>query len=346
MSKNIGIDVGYGFVKSTDGEREFVFPSVVGLGQELRYRSELSVRNRPLDNLAITIDGKDFFIGDLAIRQSEFASRSLDPNRAEDRNVKVLMLAGLSLYTQWENETFNVVTGLPTSYLAAYRDAWVNNLRGSHVVKFRSNGQEKEKTITIEKLRIVPQPLGTLYDRALNPTGAIQDEDLASLSVGVVDIGFKTTDFAVADQLEFIDHLGGSTPIGLSNAYGLIADRLRQEFKIDKEQHELDRIVERGEVRIAGKVYDISRTKREVFERIAHKIITDLDSLWDYRNLDVIFFSGGGAQALAEWLLPEFRNALLADSPQVANARGFLKYANNIFRANVGEPGMRTSSNW
>jgi plasmid segregation protein ParM len=346
MSKNIGIDVGYGFVKSTDGEREFVFPSVVGLGQELRYRSELSVRNRPLDNLAITVDNKDYFVGDLAIRQSEIASRSLDPNRAEDRNVKVLMLAGLNLYTQWENETFNVVTGLPTSYFAAYRDAWVNNLRGSHVLKFRVNGQEKEKTITIEKLKVVPQPLGTLYDRALNQAGAIQDEDLASLSVGVVDVGFKTTDFAVADQLEFIDHLSGSTPIGLSNAYGLIAERLRQEFRIDKEQFEMDRIVERGEVRIAGKVYDISRTKREVFERIAHKIITELVSLWDYRNLDVIFFTGGGAQALAEWLLPEFRNAILADAPQSANARGFLKYANNIFRANMGEPGMRTSTNW
>lgn len=346
MSKNIGIDVGYGFVKSTDGEREFVFPSVVGLGQELRYRSELSVRNRPLDNLALTVDNKDYFVGDLAIRQSEIASRSLDPNRAEDRNVKVLMLAGLNLYTQWENETFNVVTGLPTSYFAAYRDAWVNNLRGSHVLKFKVNGQEKEKTITIDKLKVVPQPLGTLYDRALNQAGAIQDEDLASLSVGVVDVGFKTTDFAVADQLEFIDHLSGSTPIGLSNAYGLISERLRSEFKIDKEQHELDRIVERGEVRIAGKAYDISRIKREVFERIALKIITELDSLWDYRNLDVIFFTGGGAQALAEWLLPEFRNAILADSPQVANTRGFLKYANNIFRTNLGEPGMRTSSNW
>lgn len=346
MSKNIGIDVGYGFVKATDGEREFVFPSVVGIGQELRYRSELSVRTRPLDNLSLTVDGRDYFVGDLAIRQSEIASRSLDPNRAEDRNVKVLMLAGLNLYTQWENETFNVVTGLPTSYFAAYRDAWQNNLRGSHVLKFRVNGQEKEKTITIEKLRIVPQPLGTLYDRALNQAGAIQDEDLASLSVGVVDVGFKTTDFAVADQLEFIDHLSGSTPIGLSNAYGLIADRLRAEFKIDKEQHELDRIVERGEVRIAGKVYDISRTKREVFERIAHKIITELDSLWDYRNLDVIFFTGGGSQALAEWLLPEFRNAILADSPQVANARGFLKYANNIFRATMGEPAIRMSGNW
>lgn len=344
VSKNIGIDVGYGFVKSTDGEREFIFPSVVGLGQELRYRSELSIRTRPLDNIAITVDNKDYFVGDLAIRQSEIASRSLDPNRAEDRNVKVLLLAGLNLYAQWENETFNVVTGLPTSYYAAYRDSWINNLRGSHVVKVRAGGQEKEKTLIIEKLRIVPQPFGTLYDRALNAAGAIEDEDLAALTVGVVDVGFKTTDFAVADQLEFIDHLSGSTPVGLSNAYGLIAERLRQEFKIDKEQHELDRIVERGEVRIAGKAYDISRTKREIFERVAHKIITELDSLWDYRNLDVIFFTGGGAQALAEWLLPEFRNAILVDEPQVANARGFLKYANNVFRMNLGETGVRTGN--
>jgi plasmid segregation protein ParM len=337
MSKNIGIDVGYGFVKATDGEREFVFPSVVGLGQDLCFRSELAVRNRPLDNLMITVDNRDYFVGDLAIRQSEIASRSLDANRAEDRNVKVLMLTGLNLYTQWENETFNVVTGLPTSYFTAYRDAWVTGLRGSHTIKLSVSGQKQEKTLGIERIRILPQPLGTLFDRALDQSGNVDDEDLASLAVGVVDIGFKTTDFAVGDQLEFIDHLSGSTPTGLSNAYGLLADWLRTEFKVDKEQYALDRIVERGEIRIAGKVFDISRMRKEIFERVAHKIITELDSLWDYRSLDAILFTGGGSQALAEWLLPEFKNAVLVDNPQLANARGFMKYAANVFRT-PGEP--------
>lgn len=334
VTKNVGIDLGYGFVKATDGDKEYVFPSVVGSGHDLKYRSELSKlgQNQGLDSLVITMEGRKYFVGDLAVRQSEIASRSLDQNRAEDKNTRILLYATLALFSQWEQQSFNIVTGLPTVYYSSYRDTWVSALQGSQTVRFSNGQEERERTITIEKVRVVPQPFGTLYDRVLNNIGNVVDTDLTRLTVGVVDVGFKTSDFAVSDGLEYIERLSSSTTTGLSSAYGLIAERLREEFRINKENYELDEIVSRGQIRIAGKPYDISHIKREAFERVATKIITELESLWDYRSMDVILLTGGGGQALSEFLLPRFNNAFLVEGAQAANVRGYLKLANNIFR--------------
>ena len=96
MAKNIGIDLGFGFVKATNGEKDIIFPSVVGAGQDLTYRSELTTYVEPIENLAVTIDGKKYFVGDLAVRQSEIVSRSLGENHAQDKNTRVLLPATLA----------------------------------------------------------------------------------------------------------------------------------------------------------------------------------------------------------------------------------------------------------
>ena len=332
VTKNIGIDLGYGFVKATDGDREYIFPSVVGAARDLKYKSELASRTPGVDHLVISVDGRRYFVGDLAIKQSEIASRSLDQDRIEDRNTKVLLLTALALFAQWEQQTFNVVTGLPTVYYASYKDAWVNAMRGSQTVRFVVGNEEKERTITVDRVQVVPQPFGTIYDRALNSIGNVVDTDLSKLTVGIIDVGFKTSDFAVSNGLEFIDRLSSSTTTGLSAAYAIIAERLRDEFRVNKENHELDAIVQKGEVRLAGKACDITSIRRDAFDRVAQKIITEVDSQWDRRDLDVVLLTGGGGQALSEYLLPHFRNAFVVDGAQMANVRGYLKLASNLFR--------------
>lgn len=329
--KNVGIDLGYGFVKLMNKNEEIMFPSVVGLGKELQFHSFLGNHHSPLDNLVIGVDGKQYFVGDLAIRQSDFASRSLDQNRINDQNAKVLLLTSLVLLSQWENENFNLVTGLPTNYFSAYHLEWGQALKRRYEVTFGANGSTTTKKFSVKNVRIVPQPFGTLYDQMLNSFGKVINREMARLMVGIVDIGFKTTDFAVANQLEFIEHLSASTTTALSTAYRLIANRLRQDFKIDKELHELDKIIQKGIVRIAGNSHDITEIRDEIYERVAMKIITELASLWDYRDFDVILLTGGGGQVLAPYLLPHFTNAMLVDKAQHANVRGFHKLAHQIF---------------
>ncbi len=315
----------------SDGEREYSFPSVVGIGQDLRYRPELGVERKPTERLALTVDNRKYFVGDLAIRQSGIASRSLDADRSQDQNVRVLVLAALSLFAQWDAQVFHLVTGLPVNSYSAYRDAWESQLPGEYKVVVEEDGKPRERQIAIGNVHVVPQPFGTLYNRVLSPIGNLADRDLARRTIGLVDIGFKTTDLAVADQMEFIDRLSSSTTTGMATAYAHIADRLRAEYRLDKENWEIDEIVAQGAVRIAGKTSDISRLKAEAYERVARKVITDLESLWDYRDLDTILVTGGGGQALAEHLLPRYPNIELVDGAPMANVRGYVKLARHFF---------------
>jgi plasmid segregation protein ParM len=279
----------------------------------------------------VGVNGYTYFVGDLAIRQSDIASRSLEQNRINDPNTKVLLLTALGLLSQWENQTFNLVTGLPTSYYANYFRAWSQEIKGQYSISLQQNGQVKQKKFAIREAQIVPQPFGTLYDQMLNTLGNTINQDLGKMVVGIVDIGFKTTDFAVADKLEFIEHLSASTTTGMANVHRLLANYLQKKFNLEKADYELDQIVEEGVVRVAGRSEDLSHIKTEIYKQIAQKIINELSSRWDYRQFDLIMLTGGGGEALADYILPSFSNMVLVENAQYANVRGFQKLAHNLF---------------
>jgi plasmid segregation protein ParM len=330
-AKNIAIDIGYGFVKLLSGQQAIRFPSVVGRGRELNYLSPLSKNNQPLDNLQVNINGQNYFVGNLAIRQSELASRSLEQNRVVDPNAKILLLTAIGLLSQWEDQKFNLVTGLPTSYYANYGKEWIRELTGQYNIGIRQNGQMKQKKVSLREVCVIPQPFGTLYDQMLNTIGNTINQELSEMIVGIVDIGFKTTDYAVADKLEFIEHLSSSTSTGLANVHRLLANYLQKNFNLEKQDYELDEIVEEAAVRVAGKTQDLSTARNEFFTEIARKIINEISSRWDYRQFDIILLTGGGGEALAQYIIPHFPNMVLVDNAQYANARGFQKLANNLF---------------
>lgn len=331
LGGNVGVDLGYGFLKVTDGAQDHVFPSVVGMGQELTYHSELTLYTGAEDNLVVELDGERFFVGSLAVRQSEIASRSLAEDRPADRNARVLFATALGLLTAGPVHTFNVVTGLPPAYFRPYRDALVRLVQGDHRVTFIGRERREERAFTVENVRVVPQPFGTLYELFLDRTGNVQNTDLASARVGVVDVGFRTADFVVSDHLEYTERLSHSTTSGLAAAYGLLTQSLQREFGLRRENYELDELVQTGRLRLAGKVHDIAPLREAAFRQVAEKIVTEINSLWSKDDLDVIYLTGGGGQALSGHLLGEFPNAVLVPGAQAANVRGYWKLAQKLF---------------
>ncbi len=325
----LGIDIGYGFVKCFDGESEIVFPSVVGIGRDISYHSLLSTYNSPLDRLSLTNNGKKYFIGNYAIRQSSIPSRSLDIKKPEDINTLLLFLTALGIYSPEPQHQFKVVTGLPTNYILSYQEQLKNLLQGEHHIAIQLNNRTEEKQINVNEITIVPQPFGTLYNLALDNNGQVEDRDMTNKIVGIADIGFKTADFVVSDSLEFVDRLSSSSNSGMVSAYEIIAAMIRSKYKIDKKDFELDQIVKSKTIKIAGVNHDISDMISEAYYNLAAKIKTELDSLWDYRELDAIILTGGGGEALSEYLIPKFNNMMLVQDAQFANVKGFWKLAKN-----------------
>jgi len=331
LTRNVGIDLGYGFVKFIDDDKDYMFPSIVGSGDEIQYKSEMFLEDDPLKNMHIEIGNETFFVGDLAIRQSQIASRSLDQDRSKDKNAKVLMLTALTLLCKEERQEFNLVTGLPTNYYAAYKDDWEEVLLGNYKTNIWRSGTLVERSFQVKNTRIVPQPFGTLFNSLLSHNGDVVDRDLPKEMVGIVDIGFKTTDLAVSNNVEFIERLSFSIVTGLSTIYRYVGEKLRREFKVDKEDYQLDECINSKTVRIAGKEYDISNWVDNAFKLVAGKIATEIESKWDFKQFDRILLTGGGGKVLSPYIVPGFPNMVMVEDSQLANVRGFQKLSNKIF---------------
>ena len=101
---NVGIDLGYGFVKATNGAQTVKFPSLVEVGQS---RGDVF---RSAD-YEVTIDGVTYFVGNMARREGK-SLINLSNALAKEEELRVLWLTALALLG---DEPASVVTGLPLS---------------------------------------------------------------------------------------------------------------------------------------------------------------------------------------------------------------------------------------
>lgn len=325
MLKPVGIDVGYGYVKVFDGQEWISFPSVVGLAHETLGFSSLSSGSRTR-SMTITVDGQSYHVGELAMRQSAFAFRSLSQSRLEANEFKVLFLTGLALVADRPSVSMHVVTGLPPGLL--YQEKTMTQMiRGEHRVVLRLGKDLLERTLNIEGLRILPQPMGTYLGEVLDARGQAKDDAMLNSRTAIVDIGHGTTDLVVADGGEYVPHLSRTLPVGLATAQVEVSDRLRREMGIVREAYQLDEVLSSGKIKVAGQTRDITPLRDQTYKSLATKILTEIHSTWDVGTVDTILFTGGGSKALERFLLPQFANARLVEPAQTANARGYFTWA-------------------
>lgn len=325
MLKPVGIDVGYGYVKVYDGQDWTIFPSVVGLATDSPNFAGLSKGSRTR-SMSITIDGECYNVGELAVRQSAFAFRSLSQSRLETNEFKILFLAGLGLVTDRPATSMHVVTGLPPGLL--YQEKVITQLlKGEHRVILRLGKEVLERTINVESLRILPQPMGTYLGEALDSRGQVKDESFVYSRTALIDIGHGTTDLVIADGGEYVPHLSRTLSVGVAVAQAELSERLRRELGIVRETYQLDEAMITGRLRVAGQTREISSLRDQTYKALATKILTEIHSTWDVGTIDTLLFTGGGAKALERFLLPQFPNAQLVEPAQTANARGYFTWA-------------------
>lgn len=329
MAKNISIDVGFGFVKATDGTETIVFPSVIGEARNIRYNPGVSVQKSMIDNLVVEIDGEKFFVGSLANRQSEFTQATLSGDRTNSKEFKVLFLTACALLANNLEQQFTIVTGLPVNEFAEYKESLKESLARNHKMKLDDNSFN----LAIQNVRVISQPFGTIFNILLDGRGDLRNKEYANMKIGVIDIGFRTTDFAVADSLEFVDKLSNSTTVALSTAYKLIARTLNEEFGIDKPFYQLDELIRSGYINYSGKQLDINDLVSKAFILTTQNIISEVGSLWsNLWEFDQIIITGGGSEHLYPYIKTHLDKLPLKLESQLSNAVGYQKLANRSFR--------------
>ncbi len=329
--KAIGVDVGFGFTKATAGGEHIIFKSIIGEYADIQFHLGLE-QDSWEDNLQVRLEDNMYFLGELAEKQSSVRQYTLDQNKLIGEFVKILALSAIGLLVD-ERENISVVTGLPVGYYRRDARKVQEILRGIHRIEYLGEGGKgREKQITISRIKIIPQPMGSVFNLLLDEEGSPTNKKIASQKIGVVDIGFRTTDFVLLDHLRYIERGSSTTDNGMSKCFTLIANKLRQKTGISVELHRLYNAIFSGSIRIRGKEYNITNLKNKVFSHFASQIANDINRIWENDwDIDLIILTGGGAKELFEYIRPLVEGNLLLvegrSDPRLNNVLGYLKYA-------------------
>lgn len=341
----LGIDIGFGFTKATDGKKTIIFKSIFGDASEIQFWADFG-DSSPTDHIHVSIDGKSYFVGDLAEQQSSVLNFTLDQERLISDYVKIFALTVAGLFYRNNstiNVPINVVSGLPIGYFKHNHERFNEILTGHHRVTYHShNGNKATREIYINKVRMLPQPLGSILNELMDPDGRIINEELAIQKVGVVDIGFRTTDFTILDHLRYIDRGSRTIDTGISKGFSVISGKLREKCGVSVELFRLYKAAEEGSIKMRGHGFSFEKIRDQVYSQLAANIANELDRLWaDDWDIDTIILSGGGCRELAKYLQPliagNIRPLDLNSDPRLNNVQGYAKYGRYIWGEAVTE---------
>ncbi len=332
----LGIDIGFGFTKAANGRNVVVFKSVFGEATDIQFREQVLDQSDQEQYLHVELDNQTYFVGELAERQSNVRSFTLDQNQLIAAFAKTLALTALGQLVE-RNVPVRVVTGLPIGYFRRHKDELATLLQGTHPATFvDGEGKRQETVIKVNQVRVIPQPFGSFFNLVLNDFGEVSNRDLLQEKVGIIDVGFRTCDYTIADRTRYSERGSRTTDAGMSQAFSNIASRLREKSGVSVELYRLYQAVESGSIKIRGKTYDIRATADQVFGQLASSIATEAERLWaqDW-DIDVIVLAGGGGAALAPHLRRLLQGEVLSvnsdKDPRLNNVFGYAKYARHLW---------------
>lgn len=330
---NIGLDLGYGFVKGVnEAGKGVVFPAIVGNAYDrplakLFGSDEESIINNM--HLVMTHEKREeYFIGELARRESRNASYAFDDDKINHPNTKALLAASVLLLFPKEDMPIHLVTGLPLEQYIHKKDDFKKMLK-EHRIIASFNGNGKTKTVKFDKITIFPQAAGAVYSIIIDD---LQKYLIRGSYIGLIDIGFKTTDyivFMVDEKLVLREDMSGTINIGMSRLNNAADKIFTKKTGSKLEVAELMNLVKDEQIFFRGSKLNFSNEIALIKSEISRVIKDRIKALWgdklDFFN--TVFLAGGGAKELEPFISNIHPNTVLTKNPQFANAEGFLKVA-------------------
>src|SRR3546814_14894114 len=83
----------------------------------------------------------------------------------------------------------------------------------------KPNGAREERTLNTERARVVPQPVGSMFNLMLNDTGKAAGQRFVSEKIGIIDIGFRTADYTISEKTRYSERGSQSSDAGIAAAY-------------------------------------------------------------------------------------------------------------------------------
>ena len=331
----LGVDIGFGFTKATDGRQYQIFKSVVGESTEIQFNEPLLQANAPYAR-HIEVGGEGYFLGELAEAQSRGRGFTLDQSQFLQKYAQTLALGATAPLISG-NDPVRIVTGLPISFYRKYKDTLTQLLQQRHSFNLiKPNGEREEKVISVERVRVIPQPFGSMFNLMLNDIGKPASQRFVTEKIGIIDVGFRTADYTVSDKTRYSERGSQSSDAGISLAFSAIANALMEKSGVSVELYRLYDAVGEGSIKIKGKRYDITKLVQQAFSGLASRIATEVNRLWaDDWDIDAVVLTGGGGAVLAPYLQSLIEGELIpvpADQDaRLNNVTGYYKYGMHVW---------------
>jgi plasmid segregation protein ParM len=231
----------------------------------------------------------------------------------------------------------SIATGLPVSYyyLGGNKneeliDAKVANLRRGVQCESGACAQIVENIVTTEAI-------AAYFDQIIKMDGApsVVCEEVKKASVGVIDVGGKTTDCAVI--LPGGTHVdtdrSGSSDVGVLKLNDQLEAALRTRFGFDNVPPSLvESALATGSIRIYNKEESVADLVHETKETLAEAIMSNVRAkIGNAKDLDWVLFVGGGSIVMREQLTRHYPHSRFPEQAEYANARGMFKIAKYVF---------------
>lgn len=303
-----GLDDGYGDIKGFNGKDQVYFPSNV-TNYKAKHETVLGEANKkvePLSHIVVEFDGKKFLVGEGARKQDMSSTWVGGNNKHKDVLFPALAKTALAMLSEdYDEVTVDpLVLGLPVEHEdSETRHKLLNSIFWkTHEVKLTlADGSEFIKTIRVKDVLIVKQPFGSFCDLIMDDEGNVNDPELATKFVSIVDIGAGTVNYLTLDDLDPMTDLTTHTNQGMYEAYTEIGRRIEEEFGKKYAPGKLPEVVKQGF--IAGG-HNIQGIVDEVFEIHASKIVSKWETMFrdSLQYVEVLILTGGGSIVLKSYL--------------------------------------------
>lgn len=313
----VGLDVGYGHVKAvwSAGHSEpstLSFPAIAPVAGV--NHSALALQDDGC--IEVAVGTGTYLVGPDAATGLIAGSTGRSQTEHYSGSPEYLALTKGALYFTGLTQIETLCLGLPVHLFAQRKGDVERNARGSHIVKGR--------TIQVERVIVVPQPMGALIH-----LGKL--DKLRADTVLIIDVGFGTVDWLLVEtqngKRKMVPARSGGQPIGVrelidSMLASISKNAGMQYTRVDKIESAL---AGSGQIVVAGtpvKLLDHLEAARPKMNQ-AFAAITK--SVGNGSDLDHIILSGGGALLYQDYVKAQFGGVPITvmHEPAFANARGF-----------------------
>ncbi len=314
----LGLDIGYSNLKlayGAAGERPLTVLRPAGAAPADRFSARFDGKAQQ-DFLHVLLDGEPFIAG-VSPDRAEMWGRSLHADYSSSVSYRALFCAGLLLSEMTRIDM--LVTGLPVSqYLDEGRKhALVKQMQGTHQVT-------PKRSVCVEKVRVIPQPIGGLLDYI-----AQEEADIEDARVLVIDPGFFSVDWVVIAHQEIHRQSSGTSLNAASVVLEEASRRIANDYGAAVTTESLENAVRNGKssVLVLGQRVNLSSYLEQAAMTVCPVVMESIQKSLRMESAlpDLVILVGGGAVFFREAVQAAFHQlqVLTPGEPVFSNARGF-----------------------